>query len=77
MDESEWEEIEAVARRCGQTVSEWVRGALRAARREEPTGPVDRKLAALRVAARFDGPTADIDQMLAEIARGRSTELPE
>lgn len=77
MDEDEWAEIEAVARRRGQTVSDWVRGVLRAARRDEPTRSADRKLAALRAAMEFDAPTADIDQMLAEIASGTPTELPE
>ena len=76
MDEHEWAEIEAVARRHGQTMSDWVRTILRAARRDEPTRAVDRKLAALRAAMQFDGPTADIDQMLAQIESGYPTELP-
>jgi hypothetical protein len=77
MDEDEWADIEAVARRHGQTVSDWVRTTLRAARRDEPTRSADRKLAALRAAMQFDAPTADIDQMLAEIESGYRTELPE
>lgn len=77
MDEHEWADIEAVAHRHGQTVSEWVRTILRAARRDEPTRSADRKLAALRAAMQFDAPTADIGQMLAEIESGYPTELPE
>ena len=33
-------------------------------------GDVGKKLEALRVAAKFEFPTADIDQMLAEIEHG-------
>jgi hypothetical protein len=67
LDEREWNEIADAAKRRGQTVSEWVRVALRAARRSEST--VEQKLAAIRAAVRIDGPTADIDQILAEIER--------
>ena len=52
------------------TVSEWVRRALRSARRESSSKEPGRKLAALRAAARHSFPTADIDQMLEEIERG-------
>jgi len=47
-----------------------VRQALRAARRRQPSGDVQKKLGAIRAASRHDFPTADIEQMLAEIARG-------
>lgn len=77
MDEAEWAEIEAAARRRGQTVSDWVRRVLRAARREEPTGSTERRVAAVRAAAQFDFPAGDIHQMLAEIESGYSRELPE
>ncbi len=76
MDEREWTEIEAAARRHGQTVSDWVRVVLRAARREESSGSVDKKLAVLRAAMQFDGPTGDIGQMLSEIDRGYPRDLP-
>ncbi len=52
------------------SIAEWVRQALAAARRGEPASGIDKKLAAIRAAARFDYPTADIDQMLAEIEEG-------
>lgn len=52
------------------TVSEYVRQTLRSARREAASGEPARKLAAVRSAARHGFPTADIDQMLAEIERG-------
>ena len=72
MDEAELREIQRAARRQRMTVSAWVRGALRAARRAEPGGDRRRKLGAIRTAARHALPTADVDQMLAEIAQGRA-----
>lgn len=56
------------------TVAEWVRQALRAARRREPTIDAAKKLEVIRAAARHTFPTADIDQMLAEIERGYLSE---
>jgi len=52
------------------TVAEWVRQALRRARRDEPSGDPKRKLSAVREAARGTYPTADIGRMLAEIEGG-------
>jgi hypothetical protein len=40
------------------------------ARRKEPLGDSAKKLALIRAAARYAYPTADIDQMVAEIERG-------
>ncbi len=70
IEEAEYRRIQRVARRNGMTLAEWVRQALRAAFREEPLGDPDKKLAAVRVAASFEFPTGDIDQMLGEISRG-------
>jgi hypothetical protein len=70
VDEQEWDEIQAVARLHGKTPSEWARQVLRAARRPEAAGSVEAKLAVVRTAAAREGPTADIEQMLAEIERG-------
>lgn len=69
-DEAELAELRAVAKRHGMPVSEWVRQTLRAANRREPGVDVDAKVRALRAAARHEFPTADIDEMLAEIERG-------
>jgi hypothetical protein len=69
-DDSEWREIQRAARAERTTVAEWVRQALRAARKLSSTGSIDTKLAAIRSAARHEFPTADIDEMNAEIARG-------
>ncbi len=71
LEESELRELRRLARRSSTTVAEWVRRALRAARRSEPAKDAERKLAAVRAAARHPFPTADIDRMLAEIEQGR------
>jgi hypothetical protein len=76
MDEAEYREIRRIARRRRTTVSEWVRSALSAARRSEPRPDRGRRLEVVRAASRHAFPTADIDQMLAEIARGRGDVTP-
>jgi hypothetical protein len=70
LEDDEIAEIRRVARRHRMTVAEWVRQALRRARRDEPTVDPRRKLAAVREAARGSYPTADIDQMLREFEGG-------
>ncbi len=70
LDESEFAEIRRIARRHRMTVAEWVRQALRAARRDEPVAEPRRKLAVVREAATGAYPTADIGLMLSEIERG-------
>jgi hypothetical protein len=70
LDDRELAEIQAAARRQRLTTAEWVRQALRAARRTAPTGDAKRKLDVVRAAARHEFPTADIDVMLSEIERG-------
>lgn len=70
LDESEFAEVRRIARRHRMTVAEWVRQALRLARRDEPAAAPRRKLAAVREAARGSYPTADIGQMLGEIEQG-------
>jgi hypothetical protein len=56
------------------TVAEWVRHALRAARRTQPLGDQQRKLESIRTAAQQQFPTADIDEMLADVERGYAAE---
>jgi macrodomain Ter protein organizer (MatP/YcbG family) len=70
LDDKEWREVGRVARRRGLTVSEWVRQALRDARRREPGGDASTKLEVIRAAAGHSFPTADINQMLDEIELG-------
>ena len=70
LDESELSEIQRVARAQRMTVAEWVRQTLRAARSRESSGDIKKKLEVVRAAARHSYPTADMDQMLAEIESG-------
>ncbi|HET6343103.1 MAG TPA: ribbon-helix-helix protein, CopG family [Gemmatimonadota bacterium] len=76
LDDEEYEEIQRVARRHRMNVSEWVRDALRRARRAEPAVEAGRKLEAVQAAVRHEFPTADIDQMLREIERGHLDDTP-
>ncbi len=59
------------------TTAEWVRQALRAARRGELTTEAKTKLGAVRAAVRNAFPIADIDRLLAEIETGYSGPPPE
>ena len=59
-----------MARARHLSLAEWVRQALDLARRREPAGSVGKKLEAIRVAARYDFPASDMDDMLAEIEKG-------
>lgn len=70
LEEGEMADVRRAARRQRLTTAEWVRQALRAARRQAPEGDPKRKLAAVRASARHEFPTGDIGQMLAEIERG-------
>ena len=70
LEEPEFREIQRMARAQRMTVAEWVRQALRAARSDRSAGDLARKLAAIRSALREKQPTAEIDQMNAEIERG-------
>ena len=73
LEESELRDIQRVARAQKMTVAEWVRQVLREARRREPVGDVRKKLEVVRAAARHSYPTAEIDQMIAEIEQGYGT----
>ena len=63
-------EIQRLARSERVTVGEWVRRTLREARMRKPATDSETKLKAVRRAAEFAFPTADVDQMLHEIERG-------
>lgn len=75
LDEKDYREIGRLARQQRVSVAEWVRAALRTARRQESGADPEAKLKAIRAAADNGFPTADMDQMLAEIAQGYG-ELP-
>ena len=66
----DYKEIQRLAKAKNLSIAEWVRQALEAARRKQPIGDAARKIDSIRAAARHDYPTADIEQMNAEIARG-------
>ncbi len=71
LDDSEFSEIRRIARRHRMTVAEWVRQALRAARRDEPRYDTERKLAVVREATSYNYPTGDIDEILRDIERSQ------
>ena len=70
LPDREMAEIQRLARRERLTVGEWVRRALREAREQKPSSDPETKLKAVRRGAEFSFPTAEIEQMLAEIERG-------
>jgi hypothetical protein len=70
LKDPEYREIQRAARSRRMSIAEWVRQALALARRREPGTSVGKKLAVIRAATRHDFPSADIDQMLAEIESG-------
>jgi len=63
-------EIQRFARRERVTVGEWVRRVLREARTRQPVNDPEAKLKAVRKAARYSFPTADVEEMLSEIEQG-------
>ncbi|HXG62332.1 MAG TPA: CopG family transcriptional regulator [Planctomycetota bacterium] len=77
LQEDELREIRRAARRGRMTVSEWVRQALRAARRGQPASTASRKLSVIREAFGHSFPTADLPRMLSEIDQGARAGLPE
>lgn len=70
LPDQEMSEIQRLAKREHLTVGEWVRRTLREARTRRPVVEPEVKLKAIRRAAAYSFPTADIRQMLSEIERG-------
>jgi hypothetical protein len=66
----EYREYKRLARSRHMTLAAWVRQALAAARQQQPSGDVEKKLAAIRAAAQYNFPAPDIEVMLAEIEQG-------
>jgi hypothetical protein len=77
IDEAEFHEIRAFAQREQVTVAEWVRLALHNALRKTAGSQVREKLAVVRQATEHSLPTADIDEMLREIASEHPGKPPE
>jgi hypothetical protein len=70
LQDAEYKAVRRAARARHMTIAAWVRQALELQRREEPDDSVERKLAAIRVAAKYEFPAPEIDQMLEEIEKG-------
>ena len=70
LDEAELRDIQRAARQQRVTVAEWVRQALRAARRAESRPDARQKLDAIRAASNYTFPAPGIDEILADIERG-------
>jgi hypothetical protein len=70
LEDAEYAALQKAAAARGVTVAEWVRRALLAARRQESSGELDRKLDAIRTAVRHTGPSGQIERIVDEIERG-------
>lgn len=70
LQNSEYREIQRMARTRHISISEWVRRTLDLARRGESVGGVTKKLEAIRLAVQHEYPVSDIDDMLSEIDQG-------
>ena len=71
MPDEELHGYHQIARADGLRLSEWVRRTLRAAGQVASAKRIERKLQALEAAAKWKAPTADPEQLLAEIEAGR------
>lgn len=73
MNPKEYKVFSRIAKSNGMSLGEWVRQSLRkAARSTLVRDPSDRMRKLLLIAARSNGPTGDIDQILSEIEAGRN-----
>jgi hypothetical protein len=73
LQDSDYRELQRIARSRHMSIAEWVRQALDLARRREPLGSVGRKLERVRAAVRHNYPVSDIGSMLSEIESGYGT----
>jgi predicted transcriptional regulator len=77
MSDEEYRAVERVARKWEQPVSEVVRASLKRTVEEAHERAPEERIAAVLRFARFDGPTGDIDSLLADIEAGRASREPE
>lgn len=70
LEDKELSRIKAIAVQQHMTLSEWVRQALREARRRIPVEEAEKKISVVHAASRNAFPTGKIEQMLAEIENG-------
>jgi hypothetical protein len=71
VSEDEAKQLRRSAKSAGLTLSEWARRALRRAQQVGAAASPEQRLRALDRALACGHPTADIDDVLAEIERGR------
>jgi hypothetical protein len=74
LSESEYRDLQRIARQHRVTVSAWVRQALRDLAGRLPAGNLDRKLRTVREAVRHRYPAPPPDKMLEEIEAGYRTD---
>ncbi|MDT8370082.1 MAG: hypothetical protein RQ745_12815 [Longimicrobiales bacterium] len=70
LDEDEHRALKAAARRRDASMSEYVRAVLRESWGDAPSAPIEVKLAVIREAAAHAWPTADPEEMEAQIRAG-------
>jgi len=70
LKDSEYREIQLVARARHMSIADRVRQALELARREDALGSMAKKLEAVQRAAQGQYPAGDIESMLSEIEAG-------
>ncbi|MGH9743074.1 MAG: hypothetical protein ACRD51_12080 [Candidatus Acidiferrum sp.] len=70
LSDSEYEDIRMAAHAREMSVTGWVREALTATLRRASSGEIERKLEAIRLGARHEGPTGNIEAVLSDIERG-------
>ena len=70
LNAEEHEALKALASRLGEPVEEWARRVLLKAKAEQ-SHTVESKLKAIAKASNHDFPSADIEEMLADIEAGR------
>ncbi len=71
MPDDEYRAVARAARRRGKPLSQLVRESLRRTVAETDEMEPEERIAAILRFARFSGPTADIDEILSDIERGR------
>jgi hypothetical protein len=70
LQDSDYREVQRIARSRHMSLAAWVRQALDLARRHDLLDATGKKLEVIRAAAQHDYPTGDIETMFAEIERG-------
>lgn len=71
VEDEELERLRKAAVREGLTLSEWARRVLERARRSQKGPTPAQKIAAIERALTCGHPTADVEEMLAQIEKGR------